>query len=95
MRSQEDMFISLVTKRVLNREVSDILISASSALHQDESILFQQAVSNMTAKDIAFWVSPSDSQFWLDEDRYAKYVVLKKELNVLETAVKERAIELE
>lgn len=33
MRSQEDMFISLVTNRVLNREVSEILIQASRELH--------------------------------------------------------------
>ena len=34
----------------------------------------------MKDKQLDFWVAPTDSQFWLDEDRFKKYVVLKKEL---------------
>ena len=40
MRSQEDMFLALITKRILDREVSQVLISAARALHKDESHLF-------------------------------------------------------
>ena len=41
MRSQEDMFIQLITKRVLNSEVSNVLVKAAKALHKDETKLFQ------------------------------------------------------
>ena len=71
MRSQEDMFISLVTKRVLNKDVSKILILAAKELHKEETKLFQSAVKSMQTKDIAFWVALNDSQFWLDSDRYS------------------------
>ena len=78
------MFISLVTKRVLDREVSNILIQASKELHQEEDEIFHLAVSLMQTHDLAFWVSPSDSQFWLDQSRYTYYRELKKELERLE-----------
>ena len=40
MRSQEDTFIALITKRVLDRKVSDVLIEAFKEVHNDESQLF-------------------------------------------------------
>ena len=41
MRSQEDMFIELVTKRVLDQSVSEVLISVEKELHKDENDFFQ------------------------------------------------------
>ena len=66
MRSQEDQFIELITKRVLDRKVSDVLIEAFKEVHKDESLLFTQAITNMKDKQLEFWVAPTDSQFWLD-----------------------------
>ena len=38
----------------------------------------------MRSKDIGFWVPPNDAHLWLDQCRYEKYVLLKKELARLE-----------
>jgi len=80
MRSQEDSFIELVTSRVLNSQVSSILVQASRDVQAEENELFSMATAQMALKDVAFWVNPSDSQFWLDDDRFDKYTALKQEL---------------
>ena len=41
------MFVSLVTKRVLDREVSQILTQVSRELHSEETELFNLAVGLM------------------------------------------------
>ena len=61
MRSQEDAFISLVTKHVLNRAVSEVLVSASRELHKEENQLFMHAVSLMKSKGLPFWVAVNDA----------------------------------
>ena len=73
MRSQEDMFMAMVTKRVLDKTVSEVLIEAFTEVHKEESKLFLEALTHLKSKQLAFWVAPSDSQFWLDQDRYDKY----------------------
>ena len=78
------MFIELVTKRVLDCSVSEVLISVEKELHRDETDFFQQAVRMMNHKQISFWLSTSDSQFWLNADRYYSYVKLNKSLAKLE-----------
>ena len=61
MRSQEDMFMELVTSRVLDRQVSEVLVKARKEEHLDEALLFRQALRHMSGKQLTFWVSPSDS----------------------------------
>lgn len=80
MRSQEDMFMAMVTKRVLDKTVSEVLIEAFTEVHKEESKLFLEALTHLKSKQLAFWVAPGDSQFWLDQDRYDKYQVYKREL---------------
>ena len=84
MRSQEDMFMELVTSRVLDRQVSEVLVKARRAEHLDETLLFKKALRHMSAKPLTFWVSPSDSQFWLDEERHREAAALRKQLTALE-----------
>ena len=40
MRSQEDMFLELITKRILDKDTSRVLVLAAKALHKDESQVF-------------------------------------------------------
>ena len=47
----------------------------------------------MNHKQISFWLSTSDSQFWLNADRYYSYVGLNKQLTKLEQQNKEAAFE--
>ena len=61
MRSQEDMFIELVTKRVLDCSVSEVLIRVEKELHRDENEFFQLAVKMMNHKEVSFWLNTSDS----------------------------------
>ena len=64
------MLIQLVTRKILDKTVSELLITASREVHREESEFFQQATKWMSSKDITFWVGISDSQFWLDDQRY-------------------------
>lgn len=81
MRSQEDMFISLITKRVLDQTVSLVLTEAFQQVHKEENKVFNKALKFMSTKQLSFWVAPSDSQFWLDQHRYDMYQMYKKELS--------------
>ena len=69
---------------MLDRRVSEVLILSAREVHKDESNFFQRAVSRMQKKELAFWVSPGDAQFWLDEEHYLQYRTLKVQLVQLE-----------
>ena len=56
MRSQEDQFDSLVTEKVLDSQVSEILVEISKEICADEMAQFDQASQHLKKKDIAFWL---------------------------------------
>jgi len=70
--------MEIVTTKVLDNLVSDVLVRAHREEHSDETELFNSALSVMSAKQLTFWVSPSDSQFWLDETKHKEASVLRK-----------------
>ena len=84
MRSQDDAFEELVKRKILDREVSRILIQAAKDEHKDEVDKFKEAIEHFSEKELPFWVSVNDAQFWLDKDRYYEASKIRKELFELE-----------
>ena len=74
----------MVKRKVLDQDVSKVLILAASHLHKDESEKFRHALDYFNAKELPFWVSQGDAQFWLDNEHFNEAKKVRKELFNLE-----------